>query len=239
MSTFLELCQDAARECSIAGGESVPVTVVDQSGELQKIIRWVIQSYKEIQNLHNNWRWMRLGFTIQTVADQDSYAFGAALDDDTGTAITRFSEWRVDDPDDLPKFFLTSAGVGTEGWLLFREWNDFKYTFKIGTQVSSAPSFITINPENEIVLGNKPDDIYTISGDYQRSIQTLDITNDDDEPEMPAAYHDLIVWSTVIKYGISKSAQEVVIKGEYYYFPLLSSLRGNQLPPMTISGPMA
>jgi hypothetical protein len=240
MTTFLKLCQDTSRECALAGGDTVPTTVVGQVGELQKIVNHVIQSYNEIQQLHNNWRWMRRGFNFPTVSGTDTYAYDAAgvVDDITSAAITRFREWRIDDYDDPPKFYLTSAGVGSEGWMIFYEWNDFKFQFKIGTQNDSAPSIITINPQNEIVLGAQPNDIYTISGDYQLANQILDITDGTDSPDMPSDYHDLVMWGAVMKYGIGKAAPEIVTKGQYYYGKLLGELENNQLAPIEIAGPM-
>lgn len=238
MSTFLEICQDVARECDLAGGDTVPTTVVGQSGELQKVVKWVIQAYKEIQNKSFEWRWMRVGFTFDTVADQDNYAYTAITDVLTAAMITRFSTWRVSDWNDPPKYYLTANGVGSEGILIFQSWDNFKFNYELGTQNNNAPTNITVNPQNEIVLGAKPNDVYTISGDYQRSIQTLDITDDDDVPDMPAAYHDLIMWGAVIKYGLSVSASEVVTKGQFYYGPLMAELEQNQLPPMTTAGPM-
>ena len=103
MKTFLQHCQGVCREAGLAGGETAMTTVLGQKGQIQRIINYVIQSWVEIQNMHQlantNWRWMHSQFTLATVADQDSYAFddAAILDELTLTAIARWRNWNIKD----------------------------------------------------------------------------------------------------------------------------------------------
>src|SRR3990167_2151204 len=163
MSTFLQICQNVSRECDISGGDTVPTAVTSQSGELQKVVKWVEQAWKELQEKSLDWRWMRSGFTVQTVAGTDSYAYGSVTDTLTVAAITRFSHWRISDDRDPPKIYLTSSGVGTEGWLIYLDWDEFKWLYRKGTQNNGYPAHVTIDPQNNIVLGPKPDGIYTVT----------------------------------------------------------------------------
>ena len=114
MSTFLQICKNVSRECNISGGDTVPTAVTAQTGELQRVVKWVEQAYKELQEKYLDWRWMRVGFTVNTVSGTDSYAYGTVTDILTSAAITRFSHWRLFDENDPPKIYLTSSGVGTE-----------------------------------------------------------------------------------------------------------------------------
>ncbi len=237
MSTYLQLCRKVCLECSVAGGDTVPTAVTGQVGELDRIVNWVADVWTELQNKHPNWRWMRHGFTVNTVADDDTYAYGDITDTTTSAVITRLGRWWVDDPEDCAKIYLTSAGVGTQGYLTFLPWEHFKSIYRIGTQNSGYPAHITIDPQNRIVLGPKPNGIYTVTGDYQRSAQTL--SADADEPEMPAQFHKLIVYGAMEDYGFFESAPEVLARGKSKGLSMLRQLQLNQLPEPRQAPPLA
>ncbi len=235
MSTFLQLAQSLRQECGVAG--TGPSTVVGQVGELKRLVDWVSEAWTEIQNRHRNWRWLRYGFTFQTVADDDTYAYGDVSDAVTAVAITRFSHWLLTDRYDPPKIFLTSAGVGTQTWMIWVPWEHFKTIYRIGTQNSGYPIHITVDPQNNIVMGPKPNGIYTVVGDYQRSAQTLAL--DADTPEMPTDYHKLIVYRAMEDYGYFEAAPEVLARGVKKGSLLMRQLELDQLPAMREPEPLA
>lgn len=237
MSTFIQLCQDTARECGVAQGGTYPAAVTSQTGILNKIVNWVSDSWDEIQGRPVEWRWMRVGFSLNTVASTDKYAYTDATDDLTATAIARFTRWRVDDPDDMPKCYLTSGGVGNEYWLTYIPWNHFKALYRIGSQPEGAPSHITIDPQNNLVLGPIPNDVYTISGDFERGFQTL--SADGDIPDMPPQYHKLIMYEAMIKYGYDQSAPEVINRAIAYSTMLMRQLESDQAEQMMLPEPLA
>ncbi len=236
--TFLQICQSFCGECGIAGGESVPSSVTGQTGELARGINWVKQRWKKIQNSNNsNWRWMRVGFTVNTVADDDTYASTDCTDVLTSTAIARFKRWRIQDRNDPAKIYLTSSGVGTQTWLTYLDWDDFKAIYRIGTQNSGFPAHITIDPQNNLVLGPAPNGIYTVTGDFVRSAQEL--SADGDTPEMPSDFHELIVYEAMQDYGYFEAAPEVLARGKELAAPLKRQLQADQLPTFRMAGPMA
>lgn len=237
MSTYLQLSQAVCRECGIAGGDSVPSAVTGQTGELERVTNWVADAWTEIQNKHPNWRWMRHGFTVNTVADDDTYAYGDVTDTTTSAAITRLGRWWVNDPEDCAKIYLTSAGVGTQGYLTFVPWEHFKALYRLGTQNSGYPAHITIDPQNRLVLGPKPNGIYTVTGDYQRSAQTL--SADANEPECPAQFHRIIVYRAMEDYGYFESAQEVLARAVTKGNRLMRQLQQDQLPEPRLPPPLA
>jgi hypothetical protein len=244
MKTFLEHCQAVCREAGIAGGESAITTVVSQSGINARIVSYVRQAWIEIQNRHQstglNWRWMRVGFTLTTAADDDTYSFGDATDDITSSAITRFRNWAIKDYDDPPKIYLQSSGSGTQTWLTYLDWNDFKYLYRVGTQNSSYPAHITINPQNQIVLGPVPNGIYIVQGDYMRGAQSL--SADSDVPDLPAeceVFEDAIMFRALSKYGLYTNAVEAITAGEDGYATYIGGLENDQLSQIALGEPMA
>lgn len=232
--TYLELCAEAARECRVPG--TGPTTTAEQTGKLGRIVAWVASEYTEIQNRHK-WRWLRKTFTFNTVADDDSYAYTDVTDVDTGVAIARFSEWRLNDRNNPPKIYLTASGTGVQTWLTYISWDAFNAIYKIGSQTSSQPVHITVDPDNNIVLGPAPNDVYTVTGDFYRSAQTL--SSDSDVPEMPSQFHRLIVYNTMQEYGSFDVSPEVLTRGEVKSRKLMRQLEANQLPRFRKGCPVA
>jgi len=239
----LEHCKNVCREANVAGGENAITTTVGQTGHLGRIVNYVKQAWIEVQNLHQHtglsWRWMRVGFTLTTVDSQAEYSYGdgAIVDDLTATQIARFRNWMIKDYDDPPKIYLQSAGEGTEGWLTYIDWNDFKYLFRIGTQNDAFPAYITINPQNQIVLGPTPNGVYVISGDFMRGAQVFQADND--VPDLPESFEDVIMYRALSKYGLNRNAIEAITAGEDGYATYLGALEGDQLSEIPIGHPMA
>lgn len=234
--TYLSLCQDTRRECRVAGTSTTPSTVVGQTGRLGDIVAWVAQAYTEIQEA-KDWNWLRSTFTVNTVANDDTYAYGDCTDSRLSAVITRFSKWWLRNGDESNiTLYLTSAGVGGENYLTPIDWIDFRERYKRGTQTTGQPIHVAIDPQGNLVLGPKPDAIYTINGEYQMSPQTL--TADADVPEMPTRFHSLIMYRAMEKYGAANGAPEVFNRGGYEGGKKVRALERNQLPDVTLNGPL-
>lgn len=237
MSTNLAICQDYVREANISSAGTAPTTVISQTGRLLQAVENVKQAWEDVQNRHDNWRWMRAGFTVETSSSDDSYAFGDCTDILTSSAIARFARWRFEDPDDPPKAYKTSGGVSGERWLIWVPWDWFKRIYKRGTQNDGPPSHISIDPQNNLRLGPAPDGAYTVSGDYQRGPQSF--TLDADTPDMPGRFHNLLWAYALDNYGMNHAANHLVIKANKLWSRRMRQLENDQLPDMLIGGPMA
>lgn len=229
--TFLELVQEAYRESGASGTE--PSVVTGLTGEPNRFVNWVRLEWAKIQLRSPNWKWMRRSFTLPTVASTDAYAFSACTDTTTAAAIARFGRWYENDF----KIYLTSSGVGTEGWLTYEQWDTFKRVYKIGTQNEGFPSLISIDPARRLVFGPTPNAIYTVSGDYHLAPQTLAANGD--EPEMPEQFHDLIWQGAVRRYAAFEGAPEVWAEMKDQHSTLMRSLEQDQLPPVNFGNPLA
>lgn len=235
MSTFLEGVQDLASEAAVAAS---PSTVVSQTGESLRLVTWYQKAYTEIQNRHGGlWRWLRRDFTFDTTASDDTYEYGDVTDVDAGAVISRFNRWRINDYEDPPKAYLTSSGVGGEYWLNYVEWEDFKRIYKIGTAITGQPAHITVDPRNQIVLGPTPDAIYTITGEFYRSKQSL--TANADTPEMPEQFHDLIVYRALEKYARYEEQELLLRMAQREGMRLMRQLESDQFPRFKMAGPLA
>lgn len=235
MSTFLTGAVKLRQNCEIPG--TGPTAVAGQTGLLKRVVDWYADAWRDIQNRNNNpWRWMRRPFTLNTVAGDNSYAYTDATDVDATGAISRFAYWWAHDLDDPIRCYLQSGGVSGEYRLVWLPWEQWKYLYGFGSQTNQRPIHVSVDHQNNLRIGPKPDAVYVVSGDFQRSAQEL--TADGDTPEMPVRFHDLIVYRAMEKYGANSIAAEVFARAQLEGGRLMKALEADQLPRVTFGGPL-
>lgn len=239
MSTYLQLAEKLRQNVPDIGGTPL-VTVANQTGRMQQGINWLADAYSDIQNRAANWRWLKSQFTFNTVAGTNNYAWSGITDSRLSALITRFARWVPLDDRGYPnmKRYLTSTGIAAEGWLSLLVWNDFKkvYLFGARTLNQGSPIHVTIDPQNQLLLGMKPNDIYTITGEYMMGPQIL--AADGDTPEMPVRFHDLIMYRAMEKIAIDLSATELLDRARTEGMRLMRALEAEQLPTITTGEPL-
>ena len=201
--------------------------MTSQSGLYLDMVTWVASAWTDIQTDHNGrWAWLRKDWTLNTTASDGIYEYGDITDVEDAAAITRFSDWRIKDKYNPPKIYLTSGGLGSERWLVYRSWDPFNLVFGVGTQNDGAPVFITEDPQQRIQFGPVPGDIYTVTGEYYRGPQTL--ATNSDTPECPAQFHMVIVYRAMMDYAFNEVAPEILSRAERRYDELYARLETNQ-----------
>lgn len=238
MSTFLQLSQKLRRECINAYADG-PSTVVGQTGLLESVVNWTADSWRDIQLRYPHWRWMRSGFTVNTTAGDDTYTYGDCTDTKTSATIARFASWWAHDKTNPFKCYLTSGGVAGQYWLHWMPYEEWKrlYKFSVQQSMTGQPIHVSVDDDDNIVLGPSPNDIYTVTGDYQRGPQT--ITVDADTPDMPERFHDLILYYAMQRYAVNSVAPEVLSRARLEGNRIERALEQSQLPQMRFAGPMA
>lgn len=230
---YLELVQRLRQETGYANAG--PTSVAGQTGDHARSVSWIADAYTDLQNRHY-WRWMRKGFTLNTSSGTDSYDYTSCIDTPTGVAISRFRRWVMDARNPM-KCYLASSGSGAEYWLTPVAWDYFRTVFQIGDQAAGAPSHITIDPNDNIVLGPTPNDTYVVVGEYHRSSQVL--SDNADVPEMPSDFHMAIVYQAMEDHGLFESATEIIVRGQRKYRRMIRNLEQTQTPRMRKAGPLA
>ena len=205
----------------MAGGG--PTTITGQTDLVAKIITWVQQAWIDIQLMRPNWNFMMEDFTFPTVADQRDYT----ADDNS---ITDLALW------DTESFliFLTSTGASEEHFLVYRKYREWREQYRAGMAARDAgyPQIITIMPSTALRLEPKPNAIYTLSGEYKRTAQTL--TAESDLPTgLPDNFHPIIVWRALQYYASFEDAPEVADMAETKFDDLLLRLENEELPTMS------
>lgn len=229
---YLQLAQRLAVECGVAGGG--PSTVLSQTGMYQKLVNWVNDAWLEIQGMHDNWDWMREQFAFLTSANVGDYVPATITNTLTGSPMTDLRYWRKD----TFRCQKQSIGVQDEQWLVEWEYNVFRNTYRFNVQVAGRPVVFAIRPNAKaVMLGQVPDGVYQISGEYQELPSSL--AADTDTPGMPSHLHMVIVYKAMQFYGLYESAPEVLSKGNTEFSRLMNQLEREQLPELYLGNPLA
>ena len=224
--TFLQLAARLRQEVLASG--TGPSTVVGQAGELKRICDWIAEADEEIQQEYDEWKFMVGDFTLNTVADDGSYAAS-----DCVTPITDLRNWKLE----TFKIYLSATGVSDETRLRWIDYQAWYEKYNTGSQTSGRPIHFTIGNDMSIKLGPKPSAVYRVSGEYQKSVDTM--TADADVPVYPAEWHKLPLYLGMMKYGRSTGAAEVYQDGERLYSKMLRRMERSQLPRVRMAGSLA
>lgn len=222
--TFLQLASRLRQECGVAG--TGPTTVIGQTGELKRLVDWIADADEEIQQEHNDWRFMAGSFSITAVNGTASYLPAAFT-----PAVTNFRDVRQD----TVNVYLTSRA--NESRLRFMDYQTWFDTYNTGEQTTGRPVHYTIGNDQSIKLGQTPDAAYTITGEYQKTAARM--TVDADTPIYPAEFHMLPVYLAMMKYGRFTAANEVFSDGERLYKKMLARMKRTQLSAITLAGALA
>jgi hypothetical protein len=220
---YLQLAQRLRQEAGVSG--TGPLTVVNQSGEMRRLVDWINSAWLDIQRLHASWDWMLAETTFLTVAGQGSYTPVQA-----GIA-SRFGRWSI------ASFRVARTPPNDETMLMPLSYGDFRSVYLTGPQPQARPVVVCSLPSLSLGLGYKPDQAYTIRGEYWKSAQNL--TADSDIPEMPEDYHDAIVYRALMLYARYESAAEIYEDALQNYRRLISLLEIHQLPSFDGTEPLA
>lgn len=220
---FLQLCARVASECGVSTTE--PTSTSGQTGRLGQIVNWVNAAWMDLQQRRNDWRFMVGSFTVATTSGDGAYST-------SDCAISNFRDWRRD----TLKIYLTSAGQETETYLRFMEYADWYDRYNTGAQSNSYPIHFSVDHDNDILLGPKPDGIYTVSGEYMKA--ATELSGDDDEPELPTEWHMAIVYRAMMKYGRYAGASEVYTDGANEYKRMLREMLRTLRLPDEVAGPL-
>lgn len=228
---YLELAQMVARESGTISG-TLPSSVDSQTGRLLKIVNWVDIAWRHIQNKRNAWLWMRDDFDApNAVTSAGTKRYTAA-----SWNLDRWAEWITDD--DTVTLYEQAEGVSDEGLITYLPWNEYKTLYDRGEQTNDRPVHFSVSPAGEFCLGPIPDDTYVVRGQYRKSPQKL--KDNDDTPEMPERFHELIAWYALILLAEHDEGQFHTAIAQRRYRDLMSELERDQLPRVHIAaGPLA
>lgn len=225
-------------ECAVSG---TMTTVINQTGEFQRIVTWVAQGFQDLQNERQNWDWMRSsqllggGVSFQTIAGQAEYQLGTGPGT-VGVDQDSFASWVKQSFRDQ----TTTSGVQDQyflGWISYDKWRN-SYAFGAQQTITTRPVVIAVGPNNSICVGPYPTSTYTLTGDYIRAPAIM--AADADTPlDLPLQFQIAIVWRACWYYGIYENAPDVMTKGDTRYRQTVRQLANLRVPMITAGRTLA
>lgn len=230
---FLQLAQRLSVECGISG--TGPTSVLNQTGMNAKLVNWIQSAWLEIQGVHDQWAWMREPFAFETVAGTGDYLPATTVNTLTGDVLSDLRFWHKD----TLRCQRVSIGVQDEQWLVEWDYQVFRNTYRFNLQVNGRPVVFAIKPNGKaVMLGQIPDDVYSVTGEYQ--YLPREMVGNTAVPEMPNdALHMAIVYKAMQFYGMFEAAPEVLGRGNTEYTRLMNQLEREQLPEVILGNPLA
>lgn len=243
--TYLELIQAVASESGVipgagpAGSDTArPSSIAAVSDVMERrLVAWVADAWRDIQRESKYWFWMRREFDARLRTFQT--AFSA---DDLG--LERHAEFipfgsrgeslfRIYDPAAIP-------GEGVREWeIQYVDPGHFPRISEYSISRPGKPDYMTTDSLGRLIFSCEPDAPYHIRGVHRLSVQNL--KRDDDVPEMPEDYHDLIRYRALLKL---EAFDEVAGSGRFAFWGqqsalLMGQLRQEQLPRLVFGGALA
>lgn len=230
---YLELTKMLRQECGIPGNG--PSSVVGQTGEAARLATYINDAWLELQGMYDNWGWMRLPFSYQTVAEQGDYAPATTINGVTGLPLTDLRYWWKE----TVRGYRTDIGIYDEQWLVEWEYQVFRNTYRYNAQVSGRPVVFAIHPtEKAMMLGQVPNAVFTMVGEYQRLPSSM--TVDADLPTgLPTHLHKILVYKAMQFYALFEAAPEVLSRGQRGEASLMAQLEREWLPEVSLGNPLA
>ena len=202
MATFLEICKAAHRKLRIGDYSpgSQPSTVVGQTGDLGDLVASVNEAWLQLQMHHRDWRWMRSSVSMTLTPNVN---------------IISVANFRVQEPRFAQILFYTaqserryanirgnSSPTNSEMPVWFIPWQEFSggvYT-RTPQPPASQPMYFSEQPNRSVRLWPAPS-TPSSGGNWLFSLPCRltpqDLTLDADVPEMPAEFHNILVWWAV------------------------------------------
>jgi hypothetical protein len=220
---FLSLAKRLRQEAGISG--TGPATVLSQTGEMLRVVDWILAAYEDIQNAHTSWRFLRTNFSFSTVDGQQQYTPAQA-------GVTDMGSW-------VQEGISLYSSAADEQFLTYTPWDNFKAVYGIGTHrtTKGRPTVVSVTPANSLALWQLPDAVYACLGEYYKTAATM--TADADIPNIPARFHMAIVWKALMYYGAYAAADEKYAHGKNEFGRLMRQMELDQLEDFTYGEPLA
>jgi hypothetical protein len=220
--TFLELCQELAREAGISGDIAA---VTGQSGEAQRVVRWIARAYKYVQNLHADWDFLRRPVEFAALLGQATYTAEAA-------GVTEFGRWCFRS---AWRCYRTDIGYIDEQPVQRVDYDQFRQHYGYGAArlQTGRPQVVTVAPDQSLIFWPTPDAAYTVVAEHYRAPHILAANTD--VPIFAARYHDAIVYRALMLYGEFEADGTVIAVGQTEAERELNAMEGFYLPGMSMS----
>ena len=213
MSTYLELCKDVTAQAGIAGDG--PTDITGQTGINADVVRWVAESYNDIQTEHENWNFLFTREEFELQAGFDEY--------DMSTKDLRVIDYQS---------FLIQLLTGDKERLPFVSYSVFKLDARFLKTETGKPKFVTERPDGFLEFWKTADENYNI---YLEGFSAPDIMSaSSSTPIFHSQYDELIKAGALIRYAEFYNVPEIAKSSTRLYNKMMKQLEFSELPKYNI-----
>ena len=210
MSTYLQLCQNMARDIGIPGSGPSSVTSATLSEEENAVVRYIKNADIDIQSRWFDWMFLWKEATINSSSGTS-----------TLTSPTDLGNWNVDT-------VVWDKGTDNNLPLEYVAWGEYFEMYKLGTIDSADPEVFSVKPDNVIDLYPTPDSVTPVYSQYWKVPTAL--AADSDVSDIPSRFQRIIIARAKIYYAENEDAPEVLTGSLAEFEDLLDKLEADQLP---------
>jgi len=211
MSNFLKLCQNVRAQAGISG--SGPTNVTGQTAIYADVVRWVTESYNEIQTEHENWNFLHSSYSVPIPA-----YFGEISMPLEGVRVISHESFIIRD---------VNSNRTRVKYIPFSVWK-LEDKFILGPSENGVPEFLTQLPNKNLKFYPTIEEDGSIEFEGYREPHIM--INSIDSPILPTQYHTLIEFKALMKYASFYNATEMYKANDLAYKDLLSKMRFSELP---------
>ncbi|MCA9367295.1 hypothetical protein KC887_03485 [Candidatus Kaiserbacteria bacterium] len=214
---FLELCKRLHMEAGYQGAG--PASVENQTGQAARLVTWIAEAWRDIQNLRDDWEFMANEFSVSLLSGENAVllpADAARVRKDTPVILTSGQ-----------RFYPTELEIA-----------GMRALERNHTSANALPAYYAFNQVNHSLrVYPATDRDITVNGEYFTQPQMLLLNTD--IPALPERFHMLIVWGAMQYLSTFDEAGNQYQAANAKYSELISELTRSQLPVMTLAGPLA
>lgn len=225
---LLQMAQRLHRESGRSGNG--PTTLTGATKEHQRLADWLNDAWAELQERPIDWAWMRKRLTAGTLTTGRWRYVGADL------GLSDFGRWRPASPGYAPLAFLPSEPANKRR-LHWMPLDRFRAGYIDADTQAGPPLDWSIDDDGALLIGPQSDQSYSLVAEYLRATTTL--TNDADEPNLPAQHHMLLVWRALVEVAKFDNAADVLARASSNFGRAENTLLAQYARPLHFGGPLA
>lgn len=210
MSTYLQLCQDMARDIGIPGTGPSSVTSTTLSEEENAVVRYIKQADNDLQSRWFDWDFLWKEASITSVASTS-----------TITSPSDLGNWKLDE-------IIWDKTTDDYQELDYVVWDEYNLLYKLGSIDTGTPEVFSVKPSNVIDMYPTPDSATAVSVTYWAT--PTEFAADADVSVIPVRFHKIIIARAKMYYAENEDAPEIMAGSLNEFEDLLDKLEADQLP---------
>jgi len=215
MSTYLELCQDMARDIGIPGDGPSSVTSTSLSEEENAVIRYIKSADQDIQSRWFDWDFLWSEASITAISGTST------LTSSNSGYPSALGNWKLDS-------VVWDKSSSSYQILEYAPWNEYREDYKYGAVDSDIPEVFTVKPNNSLDLYPTPNSATVVSAEYWASPTLL--STDSQVSVIPERFHRIIIARAKMYYAENEDAPEILVSSLSEFEDQLDKLEADQLP---------